>query len=103
MNAFAAALDAIFEDPNMGVEAWHQGGGGQYQRVRVIRSAPDAVSEFNGGRFVSDSVRLEVRIADLAEIAIGDRFLIGGETLEVISEPLRDAERLIWKVALRAL
>ena len=55
MNAFAAATDALFADPNLGETAlWQAGGIGPGVPVRVIRRRPDAVVEFElnvGGDF----------------------------------------------------
>lgn len=45
MNAFAAAIDLLFEDPNMAVDALYRAGGaGSGTPVRVIRKAPDQLA-----------------------------------------------------------
>jgi len=104
MTAFASAIDLLFEDPNFGLDAVHQAAGtGTPVSVRVIKNAPDAVSEFNGGRFVADSIILDVRTGQLPALAIGDTFTIGDETFQVFGEPQRDALRLIWKAQVRAV
>lgn len=104
MTAFAFATDLLFEDPNMARDAvFRAGGSGVPVPLRVIIRAPDSVAEFNGGRFVSDSVILDVRTSELAEVGIGDRFVVGGETLEVFGDPQRDALRLVWRAQVRAV
>lgn len=90
-------VDLIFADPNMAMDAlWRSGGVGAGIPVRVIRRAPDEVSSFSAGRFVSDTVLISVRVADAPTLKPGDTFEIGGELFEVRSEPLRDSDRLVW-------
>lgn len=104
MTAFAFAVDALFADPHMAEDAtWHSGGAGEGLSVRVMRRAPDVVTEFNSGRYVSDAVLIDVRMSDVAELETGDAFRLNGEYFEVMGEPLRDAHRLIWKATCRAV
>ena len=96
MTAFAASVDVLFGDPNLALDAiYRDGGAGAGVPVRVVRRAPDAVTNFGDGRFVTDTVLIDVRTKE-ARPARGDTFEIGPETFEVISEPVRDSERLIW-------
>ncbi len=46
MNAFAAATDLLFADPNLGRAAWHRDGEGQFTPVWVILKSPDDVVGF---------------------------------------------------------
>lgn len=104
MTAFAFATDMMFADPNMAVDAVYRGGGaGAGIPCRVILSAPDAVAEFNAGRFVVDTVIVAVRTAQVPALAIGDTFVTGSETLQLFGEPQRDALRLVWKAQARAV
>lgn len=41
MTAFAAALDLLFADPNLGQEAWHRDSEGQFTRIRIIARQKD--------------------------------------------------------------
>lgn len=103
MSAFALAATTIFRDPHMALDALYLARGvGPGVPVRIIRQAPDQVSEWGGGRFVSDSVRLDVLAAD-ARLEQGDRFIIAGNEFDIIGEPLLDAEHLIWKAEARAV
>lgn len=104
MSAFSAAINAIFRDPNMAVDAGYRSGGADpATSVRVMRTVPDVMSEFNGGRFVAESVALDVRISEVETLEKGDTFTIGGEVFEVFSAPRKDSEGLIWKSEARAL
>ena len=104
MTAFAAAVAVMFADQNMAVDAEYlAGGAGVPVSVRVIRRAPDSLSDFNSGRFVTDSIRIDVQVSECPDLAPGDMFEIGGESFEIIAEPVRDSQRLIWKSVCRAL
>ncbi|MTH62106.1 head-tail joining protein [Paracoccus litorisediminis] len=104
MSAFAVAINAIFADRNVALDArWFAGGAGDGVPVRVVRRAPDQLAEFNGARIVADSVLLDVRVSEVAALARGDRIVIGDVAYEILGEPRRDAERLVWKGEARAL
>ncbi|WP_323006539.1 head-tail joining protein [Pseudorhodobacter sp.] len=104
MNAFAAAIDLLFEDPNMAVDALYRAGGeGSGTPVRVIRKAPDQLANFGDSRFVTDTLTLDLRVAEVSSLAKGDTIEIAGELFEVRSEPIRDRERLVWSTEGRPL
>ena len=69
--------------------------------IRVVRRAPDRITEFGAGRFVSDTAMVDVRLSDLAEPRPGDLIVIGADSFTVQGEPIRDRERLIWSLDLR--
>jgi len=95
--AFAAAIDAIFADRNVGEDAlWRSGGAGAGVPVRVIRKSPDAVVSLGDSRAVLPSVLIDVRRSDIAELATGDTFEIAGDLYEVIAAPLSDGLGLVW-------
>jgi hypothetical protein len=104
MNAFAASIDLLFEDPNMAVDALYRAGGkGSGTLVRVIRKAPDQLANFGDSRFVTDTLTLDLRVSEVPALAKGDTLEIAGELFEVRSEPVRDRERLVWSVEGRTL
>lgn len=112
MSAFASGIDMIFTDPNLALDAvWHPAGSGAGsgmgsgagQPVRVIRRAPDRIGSFGEARFVTDSVILDLRTSEVAELARGDVVEIGAERFEIMSDPLRDSEQLIWSADARRL
>lgn len=105
MTVFAAALGAIFRDPNMAVDAWYRAGGlvdGQ-RLIRVIRKRPDQDVGFNGASFVTSSDLLDVQISDVPALEVGDQFEIGGELFEVSGEPSRDVGRMLWTATILAV
>lgn len=103
MSVFAAALDAIFADPNMAADAvWREQGVGAPVACRVVRSSPDRISDYAGARVVSDTTVIDVRVGEIASPRVNDRVEIGGEMFVVQSTPRRDRERLVWMVELRA-
>jgi hypothetical protein len=101
MTAFSAAMDAIFADANMAADAlWFEQGFGPGTACRVIRRAPDEVSDFGQGRFRSETTTVYVRVSDVATPMAGDLLTIGTEQFRVQGDPLRDAERLVWSLNL---
>ena len=102
MNAFAAAMNVIFADRNMAVDAlWFAGATGPGIAVRVIRKSPDEITPFGAGRILSETTQLDVRVADMPNPASGDLIRIGAEDFLVPGEPKADRERLIWTLNTR--
>ena len=102
MNAFATAIDRIFADANMAVDAlWFVGGTGPGVAVRVIRKSPDEITPFGAARILSDTTQMGARVADLPTPAPGDLIRIGAEDFLVQGEPKLDRERLIWTLNMR--
>ena len=102
MSAFAIATAALFRDPNLAQDAlWRSGGAGVPVAIRVMLRRPDAVTGFGEGRFVTDSVMIDVECVALGALAPGDTFEIAGVTYEVRGEPLRDALHHVWKTEAR--
>lgn len=100
MNAFSAAIDAIFADPHVAADAtWLPQAGGSLA-IRVILRRPDDVRDFAGGRLVSDTVLADLRVGDVALPVPGDAITIGTDSYVVQGDPQRDAERLVWTVEL---
>ena len=101
MNALAAALDALFADPNVGRDAVYTPAGGEPVTVRIVPRRDDTITEFGDGRVWSETIRLDVRVSEVAEPRPGDGFEIDGEAFIIQGEPVRDRERLIWTIELR--
>ena len=103
MSVVAAALDALFADPNIGRDAiWRAGGAGAGVNVRVVFRAPDTTANFGGGRFVAQSRFVDVRISEVPVLAPGDTFEITSAIHVVQGEPMRDDDNLIWSVEVRS-
>lgn len=102
MSVFAAAMDRIFAHAAMAVPAlWISASTSEERPIRIIRRAPDRVTDFGAGRFVSDTMAVDVCVADLPEPRPGDVMVIGTDSHVIQGEPLRDRERLIWTLDLR--
>ena len=102
MTVFAAALDRIYANPSMAAAAvWISATTSEEMPIRVIRRAPDRITEFGAGRFVSDIMMVDVRVSDLPHPRPGDLIVIGVDSFTIQGEPVRDRERLIWSLDLR--
>jgi hypothetical protein len=102
MNAFATAMNAIFADANMAVDAiWFAGGTGPGVAIRVIRKSPDEITPFGAGRVLSETTQLDARVADMPTPTSGDLIRIGLEDFILQGEPKLDRERLIWTLNTR--
>jgi hypothetical protein len=80
---------------------WISAATSEERPIRVIRRAPDRITEFGAARYVSDTMMVDVRISDLPEPRSGDLIIIGTDSYTIQGEPLRDRERLIWSLDLR--
>jgi len=100
MNAFAAAMDALFADVNLGLDATWYPAGGAPQPVRVIRKAPDEVTAFGSAQILSETTLVDVRVSEMPNPKPGDGISIGTESFTIQGEPKRDRDRLIWTVEL---
>jgi len=101
MTVFAAAMDRIYANPSMAAAVWFSSTTSEERPIRVIRRAPDRIAEFGAGRFVSDSMMVDVRVSDLPDPHPGDLIVIGADSFTIQGEPVRDRERLIWTLDLR--
>ena len=102
MKAFATAMNAIFTDANISVDAiWFAGGTGPGIAIRVIRKSPDEITPFSAGRILSETTQLDTRVGDMPTPAPGDLIRIGAEDFILQGEPKLDRERLIWTLNTR--
>ena len=104
MTAFDLATDSLFADRNLAVDALLRiSGTGPAQPIRVIRAMPDQFASFGEGRFVVDTVLLNIRLADAPVLSAGDTVEIAGQIHEVQGTPTRDTNRMVWRAEARAL
>ena len=101
MNAFAAAIEMLFADPNIGVEAIYTSDGGAPVLVRAVVRRPDEVTSFGDARLRSETTRIDLRVAEVPNPRPGDQLEIDSEAFLIQGEPVRDSERLVWTVDLR--
>lgn len=99
MTAFSAAIDATFLDANMAADAVYRACGSNVDvSCRVILAMPDEVADYGSSAIVSDTMRIDVRVSDVAAPTEGACFTIAGEVFEVQGAPQRDRLRLVWKI-----
>jgi hypothetical protein len=101
MTVFDAALDALFADAHLARDVVYTAEGGAPVLVRAILRRPDDVTGFGDARIWSETTRLDLRLAEVANPRPGDRIEIDGEAFLIQGEPVRDRERLVWTVDLR--
>lgn len=101
MTAFAAVVHALFADPNIGREAVYIADGGAPVLVSIVSRQADAITDFGDARLWSETTRVDLRVADVANPHPGDRIEIDGAAFLIQGEPVRDRERLVWTVDLR--
>jgi hypothetical protein len=101
MSAFAAAVGALFADPNIGRDAVYFAEGGAPVLVRVVARRADASISFGDARLWSETTRIDLRVAEVPAPRPGDRIEIDGDAFLIHCEPVRDRERLVWTVDLR--
>ena len=101
MSAFAAAVDLLFTDQNIGRDGIFIAAGGAPVLVRVVSRQADAITDFGDARLWSETTRLDLRVAEVPAPRPGDRLEIDGEAFLIQGEPVRDRERLVWTVDLR--
>ena len=101
MSAFAAAMDALAADPNIGTAASYRAGGtGPPVSLRVIRRAPDRLGDAFGTNVIQASDVLTVAIAALPTVDADDTFTLGTDILTV-QHAERDAPGIAWRVFCR--
>lgn len=97
VDAFTAAIDALFTDPNIArIAIWRPGGVASGVAVRVIVRRPDQVVGFGDSRVIMPTLLIDVRRSEVPEPASGDIVEIAGETFEIIASPIADSLRLVW-------
>ena len=101
MSAFAAAVGALFTDPNIGRDAVYISDGGAPVLVRVVARRADDVTEFGDARLWSETTRVDLQVAEVPNPRPGDRIEIDTDAFLIQGEPVRDRERLVWTVDLR--
>ena len=97
MDAFTAATDVLFSDPNIARDAiWRAGGAGAGISVKVVTRRPDQVVGFGDSRAVLPTMLIDVRRSEVSAPATGDTVEIESEMFDVIATPTIDSLRLVW-------
>lgn len=101
MTAFAAAMTAIFTDPNMAADAIYMPQGSvPHQTVRIILSRPDVERSYGESRILVDTISIDVRQVQIATPLEGDVYVISGKPYVQQGEAVEDTLQLIWTIGL---
>jgi hypothetical protein len=102
MTAFSDAISLLFTDSNIAREGLYVAAGGAPRLVRVVTRRADDITSFGDARLWSETTRIDLRVAEVAQPRPGDRIEIDGDAFLIQGEPVRDRERLVWTVDLRS-
>lgn len=97
MSVFNTAMQALFNDRNVAVDAIFTPLTGLAKAVRVITRSPDVYQNIGQSVIETPSLVLEVQVADCPTLNQGDQFSINAIAYVVQGEPRRDSERLVWQ------
>jgi hypothetical protein len=64
MNAFSAAIDLLFADPNLARDAAYVSAHGDTLPVRIIARRADSVTDFAAARLWSETASFDVRTSE---------------------------------------
>jgi hypothetical protein len=94
MNAFSAAIDLLFADPNLARDAAYVSAHGNTLPVRIIARRADSVTDFANARLWSQTASFDVRTSEVAAPAEGDIIEMNGAVYVIQSDlqPLLEAE-----------
>lgn len=98
MSVFNTAIQALFNDRNLAVDAAFIPQVGVSKPVRVITRAPDVYQNAGQSVIETPSLVLEAQVTDCPAICQGDQFIIDMIAYTVQGEPRRDSVRLVWQV-----
>jgi len=99
VTAIQIAINAVFNDPNIAVDAiWTPAATGVPVPVRAIVAAADRATRFDLMRVQSETLVLDVRISEMANPVAGDAITVLGEDRVIQGHPERDTRRLIWSL-----
>jgi hypothetical protein len=103
VNALAIAIDTLFADPNLGVNAIYRAGGGANPgtTVKAIVRQPDRIGTFGETRIASETTIFDIRTSEVVSPAEGDTIELDGAVYVIQGEPIRNAERFIWTLEAR--
>jgi hypothetical protein len=100
-SAFTTAIDLLFADPNIGRDAVFTPAGGAPMPVRIVARRADEITGFGEARLWSETTRVDLRVAEVANPRPGDTLTLGDDVFLIQGEPVRDRERLVWTIDLR--
>ncbi len=81
--------------------SWNLGHRSHMNPSKMDRGALEATTDFGDARIWSETTRVDLQVAEVANPRPGDRIEIEGDAFLIQGEPVRDRERLVWTVDLR--
>ena len=93
-SAFEKAVARLFA--RMGVPGTYRLADGREITTRFVAKQADVVEAFGDTRLALATHRFDVLARDVMAPREGERFTVGGQTYQVVGEPLADRDRLIW-------
>jgi len=98
VSVFTDAIDDLFADPNLAVDAVYTPPGGAGVVCRIMLRRPDQTVDFGGSKLVVGSVLIEVRASEVSGPVRGGTFNVGDTVFAIGAVPRRpDPDRLIWQ------
>jgi hypothetical protein len=89
MQAFTDAIDTLFADPNLGVDAiYRTGGADPGTTLRAIVRQPDRVGTFGETRIATQTTIVDIRTSEIAAPAEGDTIEMNGTVYVMIEQPV---------------
>lgn len=99
MSAFDNGILAMFRDPHLSKAVTYTTvATGVSREIRAVITAADAEARWGATALSTDSVVIDVTVADVALPVIGDLIEWAGEARVVQGVPERDVERLTWSL-----
>lgn len=93
--------DALIADPNIGQDTVCIADGGAPLPVGAVARRAVAVTDFGDARLLSESTRIDLRVAEVPAPRRNDRIEIDGEAFLIQGEQVHDRERPVWAIDLR--
>lgn len=99
MSVFDTAMNTVFTDKNLGVNAVYTPVTGSVKTIRAVVRTPSEI--IDGGRLITSAIYpaylIDIKVADVPNPVEGDTVTINGEVFTVRA-PQHTAEKLIWQL-----
>jgi len=97
---FDTAIDTLFADANLAIDATYTPVAGAPVGVRVIKTIEDDPMDVFAGRQVVKKIKADIRVSEVATVAAGASLLIGVTTYKVTNPQIKDGDQLVWSMEL---
>lgn len=100
MTIFDTAIDTLFADDNLAVDAIYTPAAGGPVSVRAIKTIEDDPTDVFSGRQVVKKIKADIRVSEVTVVATGDSLLIGSTTYSITNPQIKDVDQLVWSMEL---